>query len=277
MATVQIKAAELRKRKLFVATPMYGAKCDGPYTKSLIDLNTVCMQHGVQMRCHFLFNESLITRARNYLADEFLRSDCTHLMFIDSDIDFDPKYVIAMLALDREIIGGPYPKKTIAWEKIFDATRLGLVNNPQDFNQFVGDYVFNLVPGTKQIRIDEPAPVLEIGTGFMMIRRDVFTKFQAAYPEQMFKPDHNRTAAFDGSREICAFFHDLIDPATKRFLSEDYMFCQWARKIGVEIWLCPWMELKHSGTFVFGGSMAALAKLSQKQATAGQATAVVKS
>lgn len=276
---ITIKTKDLQQRKLFVATPMYGGKCDGPFTKACLDLNSVCARHGVQVQFFFLFNESLITRARNYLVDEFLRSGATHLMFIDSDIDFNPQDVIYLLALDKDIAGGPYPKKTIAWERVYDAVKLGLVDetNPNRLDRFVGDYVFNLIPGTQQVKLDEPVQVLETGTGFMMIRRDVFSKFEAAYPELMFKPDHNRTAAFDGSREICAFFDTVIEPTTKRYLSEDYMFCQWSRKIGVEIWLCPWMELKHAGAYVFGGSLTALAELSQKNAELNrQGTAVVK-
>ncbi len=275
---VSIPLDKLRSKKIFLGTPMYGGKCDGPFTKSVIDLSLLCAKYGVQMQHHFMFNESLITRARCYLADEFLRSDCTHLLFIDSDISFLPIDVLAMLAFDKDIIGAPYPKKTISWEKIYDAARLGLVDdNPMRLDQFVGDYVFNVVPGTKEIKLDEPCKVLELGTGFVMISKNVFPKFQAAYPELMFKPDHNRTKEFDGSREICAFFDTVIDPKTKRYLSEDYMFCQWARNIGFDVWLCPWMRLQHTGSFVFQGSIDALAALGQKQAEVGKATPVIKS
>lgn len=266
MAKIEVPIEEIRKRKLFVATPMYGGQCAGPYAKSCLDLNAVCIKYGVQVQFFFLFNESLITRARNYLVDEFLRSDATHLMFIDSDIDYNPMDVIALLALDKPVAGGPYPKKTIAWEKVYDAAKLGLADeNPLHLEQYSGDYVFNVAPGTKEIRLDEPVPVLEIGTGFMMVRRDAFEKYREAYPDYSYKPDHNRTKHFDGSREIHAFFDTVIDPETRRYLSEDYMFCQWARKIGIEIYLCPWMKLKHVGTYVFGGSLDALAGLSHKQ------------
>ena len=170
---------------------MYGGQCAGAYAKACIDLNAICMRYGVQVQFFYLFNESLITRARNYLADEFLRSDATHLMFIDSDIDFNPMDVMALLALDKDVIGGPYPKKTISWEKIYDAARLGLAdNNPNRLEDFVGDYVFNPVTGATEIRLDEPVEVLEIGTGFMMIRRATFDKYKEAYPQYSYKPDH---------------------------------------------------------------------------------------
>jgi hypothetical protein len=74
-------------------------------------------------------------------------------------------------------------------------------------------------------------------------------------------PDHIRTKSFDGSREIMAYFDALIDPESKRYLSEDYMFCQWMTKIDVPTWLCPWMKLSHCGSYVFGGSLPDLARL----------------
>jgi hypothetical protein len=278
MPKIEIPLEELRKRTLFIATPMYGGMATGPYMKSCLDLQSACHKYGVGIVFYFLFNESLITRARNYLVDEFLRSNCTHLMFIDSDIDFKAMDVLAMLAYDKDICGGPYPKKTIAWEKIYDAVKMGMVDeNPNRLETFVGDYVFNVVPGTKEIKLDRPCEVLELGTGFMMVKKEVFPKFQAAYPELMFKPDHNRTQHFDGTREICAFFDTVIDPKTKRYLSEDYMFCQWSRALGIQTWMCPWFELKHLGTYVFGGSLTALANLTNKQQQMGHATPIMKS
>jgi len=81
---IQIEIDELKKKRLFVATPMYGGQCHGMYTKSISDLTKLCTHYGIECKFFFLFNESLITRARNYCADDFMRSDYTHLMFIDS-------------------------------------------------------------------------------------------------------------------------------------------------------------------------------------------------
>ena len=88
---ISVKKEDLQKKSIFVATPMYGGMNHGLYAKSCLDLQALCIQYGVNIKFSFLFNESLITRARNYLVDEYLnRSDCTHLLFIDSDISFDP-------------------------------------------------------------------------------------------------------------------------------------------------------------------------------------------
>lgn len=302
---IKVPIEQLRERKLFVAAPMYGGQCAGMFARSVADLSALCTHYGIQVRFYFLFNESLITRARNYCADEFLRSGDTHMMFIDSDIGFNANDVIALLALQSDdspydVLAGPYPKKCISWEKIKMAVDKGFADeDPQNLEKFVGDYVFNPANGTNAIPLGEPVEVLEAGTGFMMIRRETLVKFQEAYPQQMYKPDHVRTEHFDGSREIMAFFdtpidhkrtninaelklwleknpnatHEQIvqfvaqpdlDPSreySKRYLSEDYMFCQWVRNAGMKVWFCPWMQLQHVGMYVFGGSLVDLAQI----------------
>lgn len=264
---VSVSIEELRKRKILVATPMYGGMCGGTYTKSTADLASMAAQYGMDVRFYYLFNESLITRARNYLVDEFLRSDCTHLMFIDADIGFDPNDVIALSVIaeagnDKEIVCGPYPKKCIAWEKIKRAVDRGFADkDPENLEKYVGDYVFNPKQGSGSIPLDEPVEVLEGGTGFMMIQRSALEKFAAAYPQYNYLPDHVRTAHFDGTREIMQYFQAEIDPASKRYLSEDYWFCQKMWDIGVKTWLCPWMKLQHMGSYVFAGSLIDLAQI----------------
>lgn len=263
---IKITQESLEGKKLFFATPMYGGQCAGMFTKSTNDLATACANYNIDLRYYYLFNESLITRARNYCVDEFLRSDSTHLLFVDSDIGFQTKDVITLLHLcdgeEMPVVCGPYPKKTIAWEKIKRATELGYADeNPFALGEFIGDYVFNPEKGVTEFRVDEPVKVQESGTGFMMIHRSVFERYAEAYPEYSYKPDHVRTANFDGTREIHAYFDCIIDPESKRYLSEDYMFCQNVRKAGMSIWLCPWMKLSHVGSYIFGGSMAAMAAI----------------
>ena len=296
---------ELRKNKLFLATPMYGGMCAGMYARSIADLTGTCARYQIPLQFYFLFNESLITRARNYCVDEFLRSDATHLLFIDSDIGFSSQDVLAMLALshendDYDVLCGPYPKKTISWEKIKHAVDQGVADeNANVLENYVGDYVFNPIRSAA-IRLSEPAEVAEGGTGFMLIKREVFEDYEKHYPQFKYRPDHIRTSNFDGSREIMAYFDALIDDKSQnlmneinafydanpeatrdevvnflsdkttgldqkkysnRYLSEDYMFCYNVQRMGRKVWLCPWIKLKHIGTYVFGGSLAHLASV----------------
>ena len=267
MNEVSIDIGELRKRKIMIATPMYGGMCGGQYTRAMIEFQKVCSEYEIQSEFFFLFNESLITRARNYCVDEFMRSDYTHLMFVDADIGFNPHDVLALAAIadpetDKDIVCGAYPKKVISWEKIKQAVDKGFADeNPQKLENYVGDYVFNPADGSSEIPLNEPVEVLEGGTGFMMIQRKAFEKYEAAYPEFKYLPDHVRSNNFDGTREIMAYFDCVIEPKSKRYLSEDYMFCQWSRNAGIKVWMCPWMRLNHTGSYQFGGSLIDLANI----------------
>ena len=268
---IQVKIEELKQHKLFVATPMYGGMNHGLYMKSCLDLQTTMMRYGIEIKFSFLFNESLITRARNYLVDEFLRTDYTHMLFIDSDIHFNAQDVIALLALDKDVIGGPYPKKSMNWGNIAHAARNHPDLDPKELEQLVGEYVFNVVKGTSQFTVTEPLEVMEIGTGYMMIKRQVFDKMKEEYPTIRYKPDHVGQANFDGSRYIHAYFDTVIDTkesivggGSDRYLSEDYMFCQLWRKMGGQIFLCPWMKTQHIGSYAFTGNMPAVAQYTGK-------------
>jgi hypothetical protein len=312
----QFSTEELRHKKLFVATPMYGGMCTGVYSRAITELSMFFTQHGIPVQFYFIFNESLIQRARNYCVDEFLRSDCTHMLFIDADISFNFQDVLTLLYLCDEgtgydIICGPYPKKVIAFEKIVKAVQSGTVTNPHDLENYVGDFVFNLANGATSFKIDEPVEVLEAGTGFMMIHKSVFATYASKLPHGYYRPDHVRTASFDGSREVYAYFDCEIDrgrtdteinkllaavmnagdvkalksvkkqivdlkqreqAASKRYLSEDYLFCQNARKIGLKVWVCPWMQLTHVGTYHFKGSIPHLASISASITATAEST-----
>lgn len=301
---LEISLEELRKKKLFVGLPQYGGQCFSSFARGLSDLTSLCRHYGIEIMVHFLSNESLIPRARNYIMDEFDRSPCTHMIFIDSDIGFNANDIIGMLAMmsddsPYDVLGAGYPKKCLSYEKIKMAVDKGFADeDPNELRKFVGDYVFNPLPTTKEFPINAPVEMLEIGTGFMMIRRQTIEKFKEAYPHFWYRPDHVRTEHFDGSRMIMAYFDCVIDrgfgwedvipllqdlanktedldslatraqalakvkeTASHRYLSEDYTFCQWVRKAGMRVWLAPWIQLDHTGTYVFGGSLSDLARL----------------
>jgi len=116
---VQVSVEELRKRKLYLATPMYGGQCSGIFARSVLNLGILCTHYQIPFQFFSLFNESLIHRARAYCSAEFMRSDFTNFLFLDADIGFDPQDVIAMLAMQDnddpenkyDVVCAPYPKK----------------------------------------------------------------------------------------------------------------------------------------------------------------------
>lgn len=259
----------MQQMKLFIATPMYGGMCHGMYTKSLMDTTSVCMQYGVPFQLYYLFNESLITRARNYCVANFLKSDCTHMLFIDSDIHWSAMDLMYMLHLISEkpemyrILCALYPKKTIAWEKIMKAAKSGDYDEkPWELEKIGGDMVFNPLPDeypNGQAPIYEPVKIKEGATGFMIIERSVFTEYAQAYPELLYTPDHLREGEFAVGEQITAFF-DCIINEQNRYLSEDYMFSEYCRNLGIDIWALPCVELMHCGSYVYQGSVVRMAE-----------------
>lgn len=265
--TRQIDLNKLRERELFIMTPAYGGMVSAFYSQALLNLSNVFNKYGLKYNYFSLVNESLITRARNYCVDEFLRSSATDLLFIDADIQFKPEDVLGLWSTlaenpkEYDIIGGTYPKKNISWEKIKKAVDKGFADkNPAVLEHFAGDFVFNPLK-SGEINLMYPVEVLETGTGFMMIQRETFEKLQNDHPEWMYKPDHVRNKNFDGKREICMFFQDPIDEVSRRQLSEDYFFCQQARKSNMKVWICPWINLNHTGTYNFVGNIQAIAAI----------------
>lgn len=264
---LEIDLEQLRKRKLFIATPMYGGVCSHDFHVSCIQLAVLSNGYQLPLQFSSLVNESLVQRGRNQLVHRFLKTDCTHFMFIDADIGFKAQDVLALLALadpksDKDIICGPYPKKTIAWENIKQAVKQGKADeNADNLASYVGDYVLSALNKNQKVQLDELSEVQESGTGFMLIQRHVFDKFKANYPEKIYKSDYKSVKDIPYGEEMVAYFDCIIDPKTKRYLSEDYMFCQYARKMGCKLWICPWVELNHVGSYTYQGSLSSIGSI----------------
>jgi hypothetical protein len=250
-----LKAVQPKQQtKLFVATPMYGGMCTGMYASAIMQLVGVCGQNGMQMYYSFMMNESLITRARNSMAYDFLKSDATHLMFIDADINFNPNDIPRMVNANVDIICGLYPKKEINWVEVDAAVKRGVP--PQELHRFTGAFVVNLPHGeeTKSGNVNEPLEIANGGTGFMLIKREVFEKLADKVPSYTNDMYH----AVDTVREvkiIKEFFATSIDEESNRLLSEDYHFCKIAREAGFKVYAAPWASFGHTGTYTFSGQL----------------------
>lgn len=239
---------------LFVATPMYGGMCTGSYAVGLMQLPLTLSSAGIRMYYAHMMNESLITRARNSLAHDFLASDSTHLMFIDADIGFNPSSIVEMVQRDVDICCGLYPKKEIHWARVTNAVQSGVP--PEQLKDHTGTFVVNLVDD-KKVEMEE-TNLFEIsngGTGFMLIKREVFEALADKVPEYT-SDMYMATEVVKQPKMIKEFFATSIDPeAGNRLLSEDYHFCKIARKQGFKIHAAPWVQLSHTGTYVFSGAL----------------------
>ena len=239
--------------KLYIATPMYGGQCTGYYTRSMLGAIPALFYADIPVTTRFVFNESLITRARNTLAHLFLESDATHLMFIDADIEFHPNSIVEMLKADKDIICGIYPKKHLNWNSVEAAAKNGVP--AKDLNKYTGLFVAQLLDGGEnaEVNLGEPLEIANGGTGFMLIKREVFEKLSDKVNTYINDVADAGLGAY--GTEIKEFFYTHI--ADKRLYSEDYQFCRLARENGFKIHAAPWVKLGHFGTYLYEGEIVA--------------------
>jgi hypothetical protein len=240
--------------KVFVATPMYGGMCAGYYVQSIMQMQNIFSGQGIETQYSFMFNESLITRARNALVQTFLKTHCTHLMFIDADIKFDPNAILAMLEVDKDIICGIYPKKEINWETVKQAMDAGVPNDR--LKHHTGSFVVNLVDyqGEVTVPINQPVEIFNGGTGFMLIKRTVFEQLADKVPAYS-NDVGDLSGQMQHAEQIREYFATSIEPETNRLLSEDYHFCRIWRMNGGKVYAAPWAQLSHIGTYAFEGQL----------------------
>ena len=129
--------------RLFVATPCH-SEVSLHYVQSLLDISRMC--HSNRIHVEFcILKSSLVTQGRNLCVSGFLESDCTHMLFIDSDINVKAKTVTKMLQAERELISVPYPLKAFVWDKGLDEIEQGNVKKPEDLEQIFNSYPMKVI------------------------------------------------------------------------------------------------------------------------------------
>lgn len=214
---------------LLIATHTHGSVTPA-YCQSLATATAVLGFHGIPHSV-MLFEDSLVDRGRDRAAATLLETECSHLLFIDADIEFRPEAILRLLAADKDLIVGAYRKKN-------------------DRNEFA----ISFLPGAhERVAVCPETGAVQIaraGTGFMMIKRVVFERLAEAMPEIAYED----FSAVAGPRKMHAFFEHVVRDG-KRW-SEDYTFCERWRAIGGEVWLDPEIELGHWGPSPWRGSIA---------------------
>jgi hypothetical protein len=159
-------------------------------------------------------------------------AQATHFMFIDADIRFEPDAILRMIACDKDVIGGLYPKKALP------------VN-----------YVINLKPETK-IQGDI-FTVDTMGTGFLLFKKTVYEKLIAAHPETKYVDDVGLGKQYEPM--MYSIFDCKIDERG-HYLSEDWLFCRRWQELGGEIWAHGKVLLNHIGHYEFAGDLSKMPK-----------------
>jgi len=201
--------------KLWVSTSIYQGTCRYEWHQSCLKLQSYCIRNNIPVTFHSIAGESLITRARNELVNTFLKSDYTHYLSSDCDLQFEPEDVMTLIRADKPIIGATYAIKS----------------EPRRF-------VVNVLPQTSKELISEVAC---IGTGLMLIQRYVFDELKQGYPEDYYLSDTHPNV---GERIQMYFNTGIRD---NRYFSEDYWLCDNYRKLGGKVYIAPKIHLLHYG------------------------------
>jgi len=219
---------DLAGKSVFIALPAYDFKVSLKLAISLAKFAQVAPKHGIDIQIGSICGCSVVSRARNLLAKDMLESQCDYLLFIDADINFEPEHIFRLMAW------GGDPKKGIVAG--VGRTR----GTPKTFFATL-DYDDN-----GQLTMDSMGLVRakRVGTGFMLVRREVFTQMTEAHPELIYKD-----ARVDGMVP-CLFDFMLTDEG---YVGEDYLFCDRTRELGFEVWIDPTIKLGHMGVQEYEG------------------------
>jgi|TARA_B100001094_G_scaffold278288_1_gene287673 hypothetical protein len=259
---VEIPLGLLRQKHIFIATPCYGGQIGEPYFRSMMRLAILCNKYNIQYTVSTLANESLVTRGRNTLNSFFMENtNATHLFFIDADIEFNPEDILRMVAYDKPVVVGAYPKKALNWTSIIGAARADESETEETIEGHSSNYVVNFDfvkdkdgNNSPQVQIEDNLVKLkDAGTGFMCIKKEVIQQMFDKHPEMKYVNDINVDQKFEPF--MYALFDTMIDPDSRRYLSEDYTFCRLWQNMGGTIYLDPRTALNHVGHYTFRGNI----------------------
>ena len=223
--SIQVNIDYLKTTRVHICMPCYGGQLTESTFMSYIKWANVARQLGLDWTVETMTNESLISRARNTLSAKFLHTkESTHLMFVDADIGWEPWHLLVMLNHDKDVVGGLYPMKSLPVK-----------------------WCVNGIPDADQ---NDPSGLIEVtktGTGFLLIKRDVFEKLNAHPAVKPFTNDIGLDPALN------PYMKTYFDTAVRenRYYSEDWTFCENWRDIGGQVWVDKRVLLKHTGTYVF--------------------------
>jgi len=234
--------------KVYLSTPCYGGVCLEQYIESVVHLQLELIREKIQLFIDTTENESLVHRARNVSVGRYIqKSDADYFMFIDADIHFDPKSVVALIRGNHDVAVACYPKKVVMWDQAEKAIREG---DNRNMAMLSSSLVVNF--GAKNLAVENDfIKILDGPTGFMLIKRDVFTRMSERYPELKCVNDHQNRDIED----YYALFDCMIDPVSRRYLSEDYAFCRRWQQMGGEIHAHIHTTLGHVGNLPFSGCL----------------------
>jgi ribosomal-protein-serine acetyltransferase len=191
---------------ILVATLCYGALLSHEYAHSLLKLMSSPGQLQASVGLLTSAPSPHAPGARNALMKRFLDvQSATHLLFIDSDVGFEPASVRRLLAFDEEVVAGACAAEGE------DPPNGGRIDGAREVR---GDFV--------------TAEYAE--ARFMMIKRSAVERLVSGLSVK----ESPAQGVFDW----------MVEPTTGQYLSEDFAFCHRFRSVGGKVWLDTQSQLR---------------------------------
>lgn len=216
--------------KVFLATPVYDGRVIPWFESSLKASLEALHENGIEAHWEPFTGCCYLPIARNKLVDKFLKSDFTDFVFIDSDIEWTPEQLFALLAHPVEIVGGAYRHKT--WEETYPVwLRTDEEHRP-------------ITAGLSGL-----IECWTIPTGFMRIQRNVFEVIDREYGDALEIDEYNeRAERIGGYRNYFDTVHE-----GRLWWGEDNNFCRkWTINMKRKLFIDPQITVTHWGTSPLG-------------------------
>jgi len=197
---------------------------------SVIKLVQQLSKSGIEVGINTM-KSPLIHQARNYLTSVFLTTKYQYLLFIDSDVEFEPESVMRMLVAKKDIVCTPYRVKAEQLDKHIYTV------------EFKDPKTIPFLPGGL-VEI-EAGP-----TGLMLIDRMVFERIIKNHPELKIK-----NKAIPNPGDSHKFYYNFFDFGFSDGYSmgEDVSFCKLARGNDFQIYANTESKTKHHGSWAWEG------------------------
>ena len=236
--------------RIFVATPVH-SDVSIHYFKACLEFQKECFVRKIPVMFQVM-KSSLVTQGRQLCVSGFMESNCSHMLFIDSDISFNFKMVERMINYDKDICLVPYPIKGLDFEKIKSRIKEGSTLDPR----VLGNQYTMSVPDPSNVRVDNGFIEVERGpAGCMLIKKETIETLIKEYPEFTI----NQHTLIDGKlvkrKHMYNFFDTYWNKEDKTYTGEDFYFCKLAKHAGIKMYALVDEYIAHHGEFSYTGRL----------------------
>jgi len=252
-----VTTTTFNKPIIFVATPVH-SECSIHYTQSLLLFQQNCIMNGI-MVSFSLLKSSLVTQGRNLCVNAFMeesqKTKYTHMLFIDSDIEFNFSTIMKLIQADRDVIAAPYPLKTLDWDKI--KARMDRNKNMDAETLSKQGYTWPIkLEGKESISVvGGVAEVTHAPTGCMLIKKSVFDTMIDKFPNLKISQPTIVNGKCIEKEFMYNFFDCYHDPENKKYYGEDFGFCKRWSEIGGKCHILVDDYISHIGEYKYTGRL----------------------